>query len=126
MPSLFSSCSEFVVLGVFATVGCAARGPLDTEMSVAFIRSAEELGATTVPRAAVHLQLAKEELEAAAALDAEGDTRRAGSLLRRAEADAELAIALSRADADKQAAAAAMARVRDLQSQNPYALGGAN
>ncbi|MDP2310183.1 MAG: DUF4398 domain-containing protein [Pseudomonadota bacterium] len=105
--------------------GCATTKPLYTEGSTAAIRSAEELGAPEVPQASLHLQLAKEELEAATALNEKGDEDEAKSMLLRAEADAELAIALSRADAEKTAAQAAMDRVRKLQSENPYAPGGA-
>lgn len=105
--------------------GCATTGALHTESSTAAIRSAEELGAPDVPKASLHLQLAKEELQAAVALNAKGDVEEANSLLLRAEADAELAVALSRADAEKSEAQAAMDRVRKLQSENPYAPGGA-
>jgi regulator of protease activity HflC (stomatin/prohibitin superfamily) len=107
------------------STGCATTQALHTESSTAAIRSAEELGAPDVPQASLHLQLAKEELDAATALNAKGDDDEAKSLLMRAEADAELAVALSRADADKTAAQAAMDRVRKLQSENPYAPGGA-
>jgi len=105
--------------------GCAAKQALHTESSTAAIRSAEELGASNVPLASLHLQLAKESLDAATALNEKGDTDEAKSLLLRAEADAELAVALSRADAEKSEAQAAMDRVRKLQSENPYAAGGA-
>lgn len=107
------------------TSGCASTGVLQTESSTSAIRSAEELGAADVPRASLHLQLAKEELEAATALHADGEAERAASLLMRAEADAELAVALSRADADRVQAKEAMDRVHKLQTENPYAPEGA-
>lgn len=103
------------------TTGCAAKSALHTESSTAAIRSAEELGAPGVPQAALHLQLAKEELQAATDLQEAGDKDEAMSMLLRAEADAELAIALSQADAERNEATAAMQRVRTLQSENPYA-----
>jgi hypothetical protein len=105
--------------------GCATVQTLHTETSTAAIRSAEELGAPNVPQASLHLQLAKEEVDAATKLNEAGDDEEARSLLLRAEADAELAIALSRVAADKAEAQAAMDRVRKLQSENPYAAGGA-
>ena len=108
-----------------ATVGCATTAALHTETSSAAIRSAEDLGAANVPQASLHLQLAKEELEAANALNKQGDTDEAKSLLLRAEADAELAVALSRVDTERTEAQAAMARVRQLQAENPYAPGSA-
>lgn len=99
-------------------MGCAPKVPLQTEAPAAAIRSAEELGAGKVPQAALHLQLAKEELEAAAALHEKGQKEEAESLLKRAEADAELAVVLSRADAEKKDAEAAVERVRLLRAEN--------
>lgn len=113
-----------LLLAASAT-GCATTQVLHTESSTAAIRSAEEVGAPGVPRAALHLQLAKEAVEAATALNEAGDEDEAKSLLLRAEADAELAVALSRAAAEKSEAEAAISRVRQLQSENPYAPGGA-
>lgn len=105
--------------------GCVKTQALHTESSAAAIRSAEDQGATDVPRAALHLQLAKEELAAATSLNAKGDREAGTSMLLRAEADAELAVALAQADAERAEAIAAMERVRKLQSENPYAPGSA-
>lgn len=100
--------------------GCA-NAPLKTEASTSGIRAAEEVGAAKVPRAALHLQLAKEQLEKAKVLakgDDEEDREEADSMLLRAEADAELAVALSHEDAEKKEAQAAMERVRQLRQDN--------
>jgi hypothetical protein len=102
---------------VAATVlaaGCASV-PLRTETSTSGIRAAEEVGAREVPRAALHLQLAKEELNKAKTLAANGEDEMAASMLLRAEADAELAVLLSREDAEKSEARAAVARVHELR-----------
>ena len=99
-------------------LSCAATPSLRTEASTSGIRAAEEVGATEVPRAALHLQLAKEELEHAKQLAARGEGDRASSLLLRAEADAELAVALSREDSEKSEAQAAVERVRQLRQDN--------
>lgn len=107
-----------------STTNCAARAGLQTETSSSAIRSAEELGAADVPQAALHLQLANEELAAAKTMNEDRRPNEAASMLLRAEADAELAIALSRADADREAAKAAVQRVRTLQIENPYSPGG--
>jgi hypothetical protein len=96
---------------------CAGT-PLNTEASTSGIRAAEEVGASEVPRAALHLQLAKEELEQAKKLDEKGDKERAASLLLRAEADAELAVALSRVSAEKSEAVEAVERVRQLRQDH--------
>jgi leucyl aminopeptidase (aminopeptidase T) len=98
-------------------VGCASV-PLRTETSTSGIRAAEEVGARKVPQAALHLQLAKEELQKAKNLAAEGEDEMAASMLMRAEADAELAVLLSREDAEKAQAQAAVARVHELKQDN--------
>jgi len=98
--------------------GCASA-PMSTEASTSGIRAAEEAGAAKVPQASLYLQLAREELESAKALNAKGEKEQAASMLVRAEADAELAVALSRGDAEKSEAGAAMERVRQLRQDNP-------
>lgn len=81
-----------------AVVGCAT-GELSAERVtsvVAAIRSADELGARSLPQAALHLTLAEEELAQAKKLAADGDEQRGAVFLERATADAELAMALTR------------------------------
>jgi len=107
-----------ISVAVLTLTGCAPKAPLQVEAPAAAIRSAEELGAGEVPQAALHLQLAKEEMEAAAVLHEKGQEEEAESLLKRAEADAELAVVLSRADAEKKDAEAAVERVRVLRAEN--------
>lgn len=116
-------------VGFALLVGLIACGPkqaLHTESSSAAIRTAEEVGASDVPKASLHLQLAREQMETASKLHDDGKREEASSLLLRAEADAELAIALSNASAEKTEAEAAIERVRKLRAENPYAPGGAN
>jgi len=97
--------------------GCASAPPLRTEASTSGIRAAEEVGAPKVPGAALHLQLAREELEHANGLAASGHRDQASSLLLRAQADAELAVVLSREDAEKSEARAAVERARQLRQE---------
>jgi outer membrane murein-binding lipoprotein Lpp len=104
-----------VTTGIVA--GCA-NAPLRTEASTSGIRAAEEAGAAKVPQASLHLQLAREELDAAKSLAAKGDKEKANSMLMRAEADAELAVALSRKDAEKLEAMEAVERARQLRNDN--------
>ena len=103
---------------IATAVGCAGA-PLRTDESTSAIRAAEEVGASEVPRAALHLQLAKESLEKATKLSENGDKDEARSLLMRAEADAELAVVLSREEAEKQEATKAIERVKQLRLSNP-------
>jgi hypothetical protein len=61
-----------------------------------------------VPSAALHFELAKEELASAQALMKDNENEKANSMLIRSRADAELAIALTKeakAQSDAQAAA---------------------
>lgn len=97
--------------------GCATM-PLKTEASTSGIRAAEEVGAAEVPKASLHLQMAKEELEQAKKLSSQGEREKAVSMLMRAEADAELAVALSRESAEKSDAREAIERVRKLLKDN--------
>jgi regulator of protease activity HflC (stomatin/prohibitin superfamily) len=106
------------LLFVAVAAGCSSSPALRTEPSTSAIRAAEEVGASDVPRAALHLQLAKEELDRARTLSDNGKKDEAASQLLRAEADAELAVLLSREQTEKAEAAQAMERVRQLQSDN--------
>ncbi len=106
------------LLIVVVAAGCASHPALRTESSTSAIRAAEEVGASGVPRASYHLQLAKEELDRARVLSDRGKKDEAASQLLRAEADAELAVVLSREQGEKQEAAQAMERVRQLQNDN--------
>ena len=60
------------------------------------IRAAREVGADSVPQAALHLKLSEEQVTKAKAMIASGDNEHADSSLQRAQADAELAISRSR------------------------------
>jgi len=104
----------FTLLGA----GCASA-PLHTDASTSGIRAAEEVGAPKVPRAALHLQLAKEELQHAKDLSADGKASEASSQLQRSEVDAELAVALSREATEAAEARAALERVQKLRQGTP-------
>jgi len=106
-----------VVAGA-SMVGCASAPPMRTESSTSGIRAAQEVGAEKVPQAALHLQLAKEELERAKKLGADGDKEQGSSMLLRAQVDAELAVALSRESAERTEAQAAVGRVNQLLQEN--------
>lgn len=92
-------------------IGCASiQLPAERlERSEASIRGAEEVGASSVPAAKLHLQMAKDQTDTAKRMAADGDER-AVLVLARAEADAELALGLARevtthADAERAAEA---------------------
>lgn len=81
----------------------------------AAIRAAEEVGARNVPKAALHLKMAQDQLQTAKGLLADGDEEEASVVLARAEIDAELALALAK-DANLRAQAnEAMKKVDELK-----------
>lgn len=104
---------------VLVLAGCAHQAAtLHTETSTSAIAAAEAVGAQDVPKAALHLQYAKEEEEAARKLNEQGKEEEAASLLQRAEADAELALALSKQESERADAQAAIQRLQTLQHQD--------
>src|SRR4051794_20980413 len=84
---------------------CAAAAPNERMASSnATIRAAQEVGASHVPQAALHLQLAREQAERAKGLTEKGgsdELAQADGLLMRAQADADLALALAREEVDR-------------------------
>jgi len=84
-------------LAALGLAACTAvQIPADRlERSQASIRGAEEVGASGVPAAKLHLQLAKDQTDTAKKMAAGGD-QRALLVLARAESDSELAIGLAR------------------------------
>jgi hypothetical protein len=84
-------------VAVVGLLGCTTvQIPADRlERSEASIRGAEEVGASGVPLARLHLQLAKDQTVTAKKMAANGE-QRALLVLARAESDAELAIGLAR------------------------------
>jgi hypothetical protein len=84
-------------VAVLGFLGCTSvQIPADRlERSEASIRGAEEVGASAVPAARLHLQLAKDQTDTAKKMAAAGDNR-ALLVLARAESDAELALGLAR------------------------------
>lgn len=100
-----------------ALLGCASTPvPADRmAQSQASLRAAEEVGAKNVPPAALHLQLAQEQMEQGKQLIKNGDNERARFVLLRAEADAELAVALAREQSMRDAAQKAVAQVHEVE-----------
>ncbi len=109
------------LLPLAASLGCAAA-PVPAERlasAEAGIRAAAEVGAERVPQAALHLKLARDQLEVAKGLVERGDRERATTVFARAEADAELALTLAREDAARAEAAAVVAQVQALRQRSP-------
>ena len=120
MRHVFKNVNMLLAMAVLFTVmivGCAGK-MVSTEASTSGIRAAEEVGANEIPQAALHLQLAKEELAQAEKLVKDGDKEEAKSMLMRSEADASLALVLSRENAEKLAANEEVERVRKFKQDN--------
>ena len=101
-------------------LACGASYPAPHERmatSASGVRAAEEVNADKNPQAALHLKLAKEQIDQAKQLMTDGDNKRAEFVLLRADSDAELAVALAREDATKAEAAKAQEEVRAMKAK---------
>jgi len=87
--------------------GGAQLNPAKVSEVGASLRAAEELGATSLPKAALHLQLARDAVAAARRSAEEGEEENASLLLERAQADAELALQLTKTNQEREKARAA-------------------
>lgn len=102
-----------------ALSGACAGTPAPTERlttAEAAIRGAREIDAQNVPRGALHLKLAQDQVEQAKQYISDDRNQRADLALRRAQADAELAIGLAREHEMKEKARAARARLERLKA----------
>ena len=99
-------------------VGCGSA-PAPTERlttAEAAIRGALEVDANNLPRGALHLKLAQEQVDKAKRYIEDDMNQRADLALRRALADAELAIALAREYEMKEKVKAARMRLERLKA----------
>lgn len=88
------------ILGLCASCGASRPPPTDHLASaIAAVRGAQVAGAAQVPRAALQLRLAEEQVAQARALIEDGKNERADYMTLRAFNDAELALALTRENA---------------------------
>ncbi len=110
-------------LSLTAAVGCG--GSSLTAESVAQpqseIRAAEEAGASNVPKAGLHLKMAKDQLAAGNKLAEEGKDEQASRAYARAKSDAELAVLLARHAVLKQKAQEAIDKTNALEKAPPGA-----
>jgi hypothetical protein len=83
----------------------------------AAIRGARELDADALPRGALHIKLAEEQLDKAKGYIEDDMYQRADLALRRAQADAELAIALAREHEMNEKTRVARARLEQLKAR---------
>jgi Domain of unknown function (DUF4398) len=84
----------------------------------ASVMAAEQVGAADQPKAALHLQLAKEQIEAAKRLAADGDQSNSNLMLDRAKVDAELALQLARTEHEQASARQAWEKIHELRKDS--------
>ncbi|MES1177263.1 MAG: DUF4398 domain-containing protein [Myxococcales bacterium] len=87
--------SCFSMMALLACGGAAVPQEALTAAQ-ADVKGAEVGGAAENPKAALHLKLAKDQIEAAQKQIADGDNETAARTLDRAQADAELALSLAK------------------------------
>ena len=112
------------VIGIPAVLALAACGGAELNQTratnvQASLIAAEKVGAKDQPKAALHLQLAQEQLESAKRLAADGDQVNSDLLLERAKVDADLAIQLARTEREEQSARQAWDKIRELKQAQP-------
>lgn len=119
MIEMHSTTRVFALFGVLLAAGCASfPTPTDSMASaIASVRGAEEVGAESVPQAALKLQLAREAIVKAQALVADGENESAHYQALRASNDADLAIALVREDEARKVAKTAQTRVDTAEAE---------
>jgi len=105
-------------LAVLAACGGAELNQTRATDVQAAVLAAEQVGAGDQPKPALHLQLAKEQIEAAKRLAADGDQANSNLLLERAKVDAELAMQLARTEREQDSARQAWEKIRDLKKQS--------
>lgn len=108
-----------IVLGTLAALGFAACAsnplpPAKVTDTQAAISAADAVGATNHPRAALHMKLAREQLQQGEALLREGDDEEARLVIDRARVDAELAMALTREDQAQKEARVSIEKARGV------------
>jgi Domain of unknown function (DUF4398) len=112
----------FPVLLVATAVSACGGAQLNqtrvTEVQGA-MRAAEEVGANDQPKASLHLQLARDEMNEAKRLAKDDDGENAALLLNRAQADAELALQLARTEQEQQKARQAWQKIQELKKDKP-------
>ncbi len=97
---------------------CGASAPVPAAQrteSLAAVRAAEEIGAPNVPKAALHLKMARDQIATAEALIRDDENEQATLVLLRAQADAELALEISREETLRNEASEARARIEKLK-----------
>lgn len=109
---------------VFASLAATACGGAQLNQArvaeaQASVRAAEAVGANDQPKAALHLQLARDEMAEAERLAKDGDEKNAELVLSRARVDAELALQLAKTEQEQEKARQAWQKIQEIDKRNP-------
>lgn len=98
-------------------LGCGSAAVPQEQLTSAqaAVKGAEVAGAAEDPKAALHLKLAKEQIEKAQALIADDENEEAARLIERAQADADLALVLAKEARGKQEAANVREQIEEIK-----------
>lgn len=107
-------------LALFALVGCGSTAlpPAKVTETQSAISAAEAVGAESHPQGALHLKLARDQMQQAQALLRDDQEEEARLVLERARVDAELALVLTREVKARSDAEQAHQQIRELESKN--------
>ena len=106
-----------LLAGALAACGGGQLNQQKLSSAEGAIRAAEEVGANDQPKAALHLQLARDQINQAKRIADDGDEENAALLLNRAQADADLALQLANTDQEQQEARQAWQKIQDLKQE---------
>jgi len=103
-----------------AVVGCgsSALPPAKVTETQSAISAAEAVGAESHPQGALHLKLARDQMQQAQALLRDGQEEEARLVLERSRVDAELALVLTREMKARADAEQAQQQIRALETKN--------
>lgn len=107
-------------LALFAMVGCggSALPPAKVTETQSAISAAEAVGAESHPQGALHLKLARDQMQQAQSLLRDDQEEEARLVLERARVDAELALVLTREVRMRAEAQQALDQVRELERRD--------
>lgn len=110
----------WLLLGALSATACGGAAVPHDQMTAAeaSVSAAEAGGAEEVPKAALHVKKAKDQIAAAKALIEQGENEKATWALEKASADATLALSLAREVALQAEAEAALEEVEVLKAKS--------
>ena len=112
--------TNLLPVAALALTACGGAPPPHKSLADAqsAVRAADEVGAEQHPQAALHLKMARDQIQSARAYMADEANSTAKRLLERAELDAEVALERAKAEQKQAEANQAQAKVRALETDD--------